>query len=190
MRNLWRVLMMVLVCCCWSCSTRQVVDDFHGSTAQRLTTYSVDAAMEKLPEEPLSLVTGKRVHLECVFAEAMPAIDYARGRLEMELVERYDCMLVASPEEAEILLRFFFNSVGTDAEHAGFQTPAFSVPGVPGIPGIDLLTLDMFHGITECYYYILDANRRMLAKGDRVKAVIRSDKIGLPLISIPVTHLD
>ncbi len=190
MRNLWSVLTMVLVCCCWSCSTREVVDDFSGSTAQRLTTYSVDAAMEKLPEEPLSLLTEKRVHLECAFAEAMPAIDYARRRLEVELIERYDCTLVESPEEAEILLRFFFNSLGTDAEHAGFQTPEFSLPGVPVVPGIDILTLNMFHGITECYYYILDANRQVLAKGDRVKAVIRSDKIGLPIISIPVTHLE
>jgi hypothetical protein len=189
MRKLWSVLPMALACCLWSCTTRQVVDDFQGSTAQRLTTYSIDAVMDKLPDDPLSLLADKRVHLECAFPEATPAIDYARRRLEMELIHRYDCALVASPEEADLLLRFFFNSIGTGVDQAGFRTPEFALPGMGGMAGIDLLTLDMFHGVSECYYYILDRERKVLAKSDRIKAVIRSDKVGLPIISFPVTHL-
>ncbi len=190
MRKLWKIMPVLMLCVCFSCTTRQVVNEFEGATAQRLTTYSVDAVMGKLPDHHFSALSKKRVHLECAFLDDSPAIDYARRRLEMELIARYDCTFVETPETADILLRFFFNSVGTDMDYAGFRTPEFALPGVPGLPGIDLLTLDMFHGVAECYYYILDGDRQVLAKGDRIKAVIRSDKIGLPIVSIPVTHLE
>jgi hypothetical protein len=190
MRLLKGIALTLTLCVCFSCSSRQVVEDFNGSTAQRLTTYSVDALMEKLPDEHFSTVSGKRVHLECAFLDNTLATDYARRRLEMELVERYGCTFVETPETADILLRFFFNSIGTDVDHAGFRTPEFALPGMPGLPAINLLTIDMFHGVAECYYYILDNDQQVLAKGDRVKAVVRSDKIGLPIVSIPVTHLE
>ncbi len=190
MRNGWWMWPMVMVCCLWSCTTRQVVDDFSGSTAQRLTTYSVDAVMDKLPGDSLSMLTDKQVHLECLFLEESPAVGYARRRLEMELIQRYRCTFVETPEEADFLLRFFFNSVGTDVDYAGFRTPEFALPGMPGMAGIDLLTLDMYHGVAECYYYLLDSDQKVLAKSGRVKAVIRSDKVGLPIISFPVTHLE
>lgn len=190
MRKAWGMLTVFALCCCLSCSTRQVVDEFNGSTAQRLTTYSVDAVMEKLPDDHFSVVAGKRVHLECAFLDESPAIDYARQRLKMELIERYHCSFVETPETAEILLRFFFNSIGTDVDYAGFRTPEFAFPGMPGIPGIDLLTFDMFHGVAECHYYILDADQTVLTRGDRIKSVVRTDKIGLPIVSIPINNLE
>lgn len=193
-RNLmtrWLLFCMaaILIALTSACTTRQVVDDFAGATAQRLTAYSVDELMRKLPEEDFSLLKGKRVFLACHFLEEIHPLEYAKQRLALELMDTYGCTVTDDPEMADMRLEFFFTAIGTNHDKAGFKTPDFAVPGM-SVMSIDLLTLDMFHGICEGYYYILNPEGQVLARGDKVKSVIRTDRIGLPIITIPVNDLD
>lgn len=48
----------------------------------------------------------------------------------------------------------------------------------------------MFHGITELYYYITDADERIIAKSDHIKKRIRNDSLSLPIITIPLSTVD
>ncbi len=173
----------------FSCATRQVVDEFAGATGQRLTTHSIDDLMKKLPEVDFSLLADRNVSVICHFIEKGAMLDYARERLEMELIERFGCTIADDPSAADRTVHLFFTSMGTDADKAGFKTPELLIPGYSAV-SIDLLTLDMYHGISEGYYYILDGDRRLLAKGGMIKSVIRKDEIGLPIINIPVTDLE
>lgn len=144
-------LVMLLTATC-SCATREVVDKFKGSTAQRLTTYSIDRSIQKLPEKDFSLLKNKKVYFECHFIEEIKAMDYLEKRLEMELMDKYGCELTSDESDAQMSLQVFVNSLSAEKDKAGFQTPDLVLPGVGGLSSIDIITYDMYHGITELYY--------------------------------------
>ncbi|MFP4226403.1 MAG: hypothetical protein ACLFRF_06710 [Desulfobacterales bacterium] len=54
----------------------------------------------------------------------------------------------------------------------------------------DLLSLEMFHGITELYYYIVDDREQIVAKSEVIQTRIRNDSLALPLITIPINTVD
>lgn len=192
MKRFWIVMLIGTLFFCPACATREVRDDFAGATAQRLATYSLDHLMEKLPQADLSRLSGKTVFLESHFVleNRDPSLAaYAKRRLELALLKQSRCRLTERPEDADRRLVVFFTSIGTDREKAGFTTPEFLLPGFAGTTRIDLLSLDMYHGISELYYYILDENNQVLAQSDKIKSVVRTDKIALPIVSIPVSNL-
>jgi len=183
-------LLIILPLLISSCSTRGIHDKYFGATEQRLMTRSVDKLMQKLPEEDFRPLTGQKVHLVCHFVEDNSALQYAKDRLELELREKYQISMVDNSEDADSVLQVFFNAIGTDQDDFGLKTPDFIVPGSGATVSIDLIALDMYHGVSELYYYVIDQHSSRITRGDRIKSIIRTDKLALPIISIPINTLD
>ncbi|MBN2283320.1 MAG: hypothetical protein JXO48_05475 [Deltaproteobacteria bacterium] len=183
------IIVFFLVLCLFGCSTRQVVDTFSGSTEQRLLTHSIDKLMRSLPEKDFSSLTGESIFLETVFVLDSSVCAYATARLKKELEERYRCVIVDTPGEADRELFVFFTSLGTGNDKAGLSTPPLMVPGMGGTMAIDILALDMYHGVAELYYYLRDPATGTTTRGERVKAVIRTDSLATPVLTIPISTL-
>lgn len=62
------------------------------------------------------------------------------------------------------------------------------MPGLDESTRINLITLDQFHGVAEMYYFLRAAGSEQ--RGDVLQARTRSDAIGLPIITIPVSSID
>ena len=105
-------------------------------------------------------------------------------------MEKYNGTLVTTPESADMVLHIFFNAIGTDKDKSGLKTPDFVIPGEIGAVSIDIITLDMYHGISELYYYIVDQKSMVITRGDKIRSTVRTDKLSFPIISIPVNTLD
>lgn len=184
------IVTTVLVVVMTGCSTRGLHENYQGATEQRLITQSLDALIQKLPEEDFLPLKGETVYLECHFIEDSTSLAYAKERLKLELKQKYGLTLFDEPEAADKILKVFFNAIGTDKDDFGLQTPEFIIPGVGATFGIDIITLDMFHGVSELYYYIVDNKSSEVVRGDRIHSIIRTDKLSLPIISIPINTLD
>jgi hypothetical protein len=179
-------MMLIIFCTVCSCSTREIRDHYAGATEQRLTSLSINKLMTMLPEKDFSILKGKKVLLRCYFLESTEPFKYAQKRLEMELMDKYQCKMVEVSSYANFIVHVFFTSLGTDIDKFGLSTPDLVLPVVGGISSMDLIALAMFHGITELYYYILDSDHQVLVKGKRIKSVTRNDSLALPLITIPI----
>ena len=90
---------------------------------------------------------------------------------------------------ADYQVHFFFNAIGTDQDSLGITTPQLFLPGV-GVSQIDFIAVEMFHGVSEGYYYIVDQQQAEILRGGLQKARVRTDRLNLPFISIPLTTLD
>ncbi|MBY6204527.1 hypothetical protein [Halomonas denitrificans] len=176
------------------CSSRQVQDSLTGSTAQRLVSYAVDELAQALPERDFEPLRGDRIVIDSSFVGDPRLRDYADRRLATELRSRFDIEVVsADPESANSssaepaaghVLQIFYTSLGTDRDERGFYVPLGFVPGVDQTTQIDLLTLEQFHGVAELYYYLDDERI-----DDPLRARIRTDALGLPIITIPLSTL-
>lgn len=171
-----------------SCSTRGVHDKYFGATEQRLVTHSLDQLVSKLPEKDFMPFKAQKIYVECHFLEKNIPLAYALKRIQMELIQKYACTVVESPESADVIYDFFFTALGTDQDSFGFTTPEFLLPSV-GVVSIDLITLDMYHGVSELYYYITQPDAGNVFRGERIRSIIRTDKLALPIISIPISTL-
>jgi hypothetical protein len=68
------------------------------------------------------------------------------------------------------------------------NTPEFVIPSV-GTITIDIIALDMYHGVSEVYYYITEQDGGKVSRGDRIRSIIRTDRLALPIVSIPISTL-
>ncbi|NKI34164.1 hypothetical protein HFP89_03160 [Wenzhouxiangella sp. XN79A] len=166
-----------------ACGSRQVQDSLAGSTAQRLVSYAIDELAQALPEEGFADLAGQRVRIDSHFVGDEALRNYADERLAMELATRFDARVVGDAS-AERVLTVFYTSLGTDRDRRGFYLPLGFVPGVDESAEIDLLTLEQFHGIAELYYYLGEERLE-----EPLQARIRTDSLGLPIITIPLTTL-
>lgn len=173
-----------------SCATRQVMDNYSGATEQRLVAHSVNKIMEQLPEEDFNVLSEESVFVTCLFLNESETLAYARNRMKMALVEKYGCRLVDDPEQAKFRLTVFFTALGTDFDKLGITTPEMVLPVMGGAFSIDVIALEMYHGVSELYYYIQDPAGTVIAKGDMLKQVVRNDTLVLPILTIPVSRLD
>lgn len=176
--------LIFLVIALSACGSRQVQDSLVGSTAQRLVSYAIDDLARALPESDFAPLAGQRVRIESHFLEDGELRAYADRRLAMELSSRFGIDVVDGLGPTDHVLTVFYTSLGTDQDHLGFFLPLGFVPGVDESTRINLITLEQFHGIAEMYYY-LDNDQR----GDIVQVRKRTDALGLPIITIPLTTL-
>jgi hypothetical protein len=172
------------------CATRQVISELDGATAQRLVTHSIDQLMEKIPAEDFVDCDRKNVYVKPYFINANPAVNYATERFKMELAHSFQCQIVETKEEADYRVSLFFTSLGTEFDIFGLSIPFLVVPGYSSATDINILAVEMFHGISEMYYYVSDAKGQVLVRRDKTKATVRTDKFSLPFISIPYNTLD
>ncbi|MBC2696278.1 MAG: hypothetical protein HF982_13585 [Desulfobacteraceae bacterium] len=184
----WVVLIVLCLVC--SCSTCEIREHYTGSTEQRLISLSINKLMTMLPEKDFSILRGEKVLLRCYFLELTALFEYAQKRLKMELMDNYQCQMVESSDDANLILHVFFTSLGTDIDKFGITTPDLVLPVMGGISSMDLIALSMFHGITELYYYVLDSDHQVLVKGKRIKSVTRNDSLSLPFITIPINTVN
>ena len=163
-------------------------DSLIGSTAQRLVTHSIDDLMKQLPESDFETMRGRSVYVESHFVEDSRLKDYADERLALELRRRFGAQLVNNPEEAERVVNVFYTSLATDQSDFGISIPLGFVPGVNETAKINILTLQKFHGISEFYYFAGESGTETRSK--TYQAVVRTDALGLPLITIPISNVD
>lgn len=176
--------LILLIIVLTACGSRQVQDSLVGSTAQRLVSYAIDDLARSLPESDFAPLSGQRLRIESHFLENGDLRAYADQRLAMELSSRFGIEVVDGLMPADHSLVVFYTSLGTDQDHLGFFLPLGFVPGVDETVRINLITLEQFHGIAEMYYY-LDQDLR----SDILQSRKRTDALGLPIITIPLSTL-
>lgn len=189
MRSLCSMSVAVLIALTLaSCSTRHLTDNLTGSTAQRLVTHSIDDLIDKLPQEQLSELKGQRVYLQTNFVHASEVKNYADKRLALALQREFGAQMVDSKTEADQIMTVFYNSLATDQSDFGFSIPLGFVPGAAADTKISLITLEKYHGIAEMYYFIGPTG--IEHRSATLQAVVRTDALGLPLITIPISNLE
>jgi hypothetical protein len=170
------------------CGTREVQDSLTGATAQRLVAHSIDQLVERLPEADFRPHAGKRVHLTSHFLHDVELRRYADRRLAVTLQRRYGMTVVDDPALADIRLEVFYTALGTDHSRTGFVLPLGFVPGLEQSTRIDLITLEKFHGVAEMYYFVGPGGSER--RGELIQARTRSDALGLPVITIPLSDIE
>lgn len=160
-----------------------------GSTAQRLVTLSLDRFIESLAAQPeVSALKGRTIHLGVHFLKDHQLIDYANRLLNAQLQIIHDIQVVDPSESAAFEIDVFFNSIGTDSDDFGLTIPTLGL-ATTSDGTIDLLALDMFHGITEGYA-IVKTDNGSIKRTDRLLARIRRDNVATPVISFPLNQVD
>ncbi len=170
-----------------ACGSRQVQDSLAGSTAQRLVTHGIDDLVRALPESDFAPLRGSRLRLDSHFIEDGPLKTYADHRLALELRQRFGIEVVLDGE-ADQLMTVFYTSLGTDQGLLGFYLPLGFVPGLAENTRINLITLEQFHGVAEMYYFLGPEDDQL--RSSLLRARVRTDALGLPIITIPISNLD
>ena len=171
------------------CSTREVVDPLAGSTAQRLVTYSLDRFIEELIEQPeIVALAGETVRLDVHFLRKHPLVAYSERLIEAELQLAHGIRAAAPGDSPAAELDVFFNSLGTDNDEFGLSVPTLGL--TPGSDSINVLALDMYHGITEGYAVIRSEEDGSIRKTERLLARVRRDNVSTPVIDFPINQLD
>jgi len=170
------------------CSSRQVQDSMVGSTAQRLVTYAIDDMIEQLPAADFEPFRGQNVVLTSHFIEDGELSEYADQRLAIELARRFDITVVENQILADARIQVFYTSLGTDSGLRGLFLPMGFVPGFSETTQINLISLEQFHGVAEMYYFVGETGSER--RGAIIQARMRSDALGLPIITIPISNID
>lgn len=182
------VLIAGLVALAAGCTTRQVHDSLAGATAQQLMTYSIDRLVQRLPEEDFRRYAGKRIHLRSHFVEHDAVRAYADRRLTLALARRFDLEVVDEPGQADVSLTVFYTALGTDFSRKGFYLPLGTASGGEEVTELNLITLEQFHGVAEMYYFL--GERGFETRGPTLQARTRTDAIGLPIITVPISNVN
>lgn len=181
------VLMLLLVLAA-ACSTRQVQDSLTGATAQQLVSHGIDDMMRRLPASDFADYAGQRVRIHSQFLGQPQLQRYADERLALELLRRFDLKVADDDEAADVHMSVFYTALGTDQDQRGFFLPVGSIPGVAADTQINLISLQQFHGVAEMYYFIGPGGAEK--RGPVLQARTRTDALGLPIITIPISNID
>ncbi len=179
---------LLSACVMVGCSTRQVSTTLEGSTAQRLVTYSLDQFIEDLTAQPeISALEGETVHLRVHFLREHPLLDYATRLINAQLNLSHGIKVAAPGDETEHELDVFFNSMGTDSDDFGLSIPSLGL--IASADSINILALDMYHGVTEGYAIVKTNSDGTMEKTERVLARIRKDNVSTPIIDFPLNQV-
>ena len=169
-----------------SCSTREVSDSVSGATAQRLVTYSLEKFLADLVEQPeLQAVKGANVNLRVYFLDDHDLLVYANRLLKHHLEQQFQVVLTDDAEIADFDIDVFFNSIGTDYDTYGLSIPTLGL-GATADSRISILSLDMFHGITEGYALVKNNSQNTSLQTERLLARVRADDVTTPILSFPI----
>lgn len=169
------------------CSARQVQDSLAGSTAQRLVTHAIDDLAGSLPEADFAPLRGSRLVIHSHFVDDSALRHYADQRLAVELSGRFGIEVVENRLAADQALNVFYTSLGTDSGLLGFYLPLGFMPGMNEDTRINLITVEQFHGVAEMYYFLGETGSEQ--RGATLISRRRTDAIGLPIITIPVSTI-
>lgn len=183
-----RLLLLIPILVMTGCGSRQVQDSLVGSTAQRLMTYSIDEMVQQLPARDFDAWSGKSLALNSHFLDDNDIQEYADQRLAVELEQRFGIQVVTNPLAADGTINIFYTSLGTDQGHRGLFLPLGFMPGIDESTRINIITIEQFHGIAEMYYFIGQTGSEL--RGETIQARTRTDALGLPIITIPISTID
>ncbi len=171
------------------CAARELQDNLAGATAQRLVTYAIEDLVSQIPEADFAPYRGQAMRLDSHFIAEDKLRNYADQRLARELLQRFDIRIVDPLDpEARFSLSVFYTALGTDQGLLGFYLPLGAVPGMDDNTRINLISLEQFHGVAEMFYFI--DGEDMTRQGPRLLGRTRTDALGLPIITIPISSLD
>ncbi|MCW8876800.1 MAG: hypothetical protein OQJ89_02715 [Kangiellaceae bacterium] len=173
-----------------ACSTRQVAPELSGSTAQRLVTYSIEKLISELPAEDFAQLGQKKVHIQSHFIKENQVLSYADQMLRLDLLRRFNLNITDELNEADIELHFFFTSLGTDTDTYGLTIPIVDFSDTSQSTNINILAVDMYHGISEFMYYVKDNETNKIIKKRKMIARIRNDKFSTPILDFPISNID
>ncbi|MFU8833300.1 MAG: hypothetical protein ACNA7J_14250, partial [Wenzhouxiangella sp.] len=142
----------------------------------------------KLAPEEFEPLRGQQLYVQSHFIQFGLTRLYADQRLAAELENRFGIHVVDSPEAADLVLNVFYTSLGTDQGLLGFFIPLGFVPGLEEGTRINLITLEQFHGVAEMYYFLGPNGEGQ--RSDTIQARTRTDALGLPIITIPISNID
>jgi hypothetical protein len=171
-----------------ACSTRDVQNELNGSTSQRLISHSIDDLVSKLDDPYLEELKGKKVFLNSYFIDNNQFKDYADHRLSLELTSRFGASIVNTQAESDQVMTVFYTSLATDFDNFGISIPFGYIPGVDESTRLNILTLEKFHGVSEMYYYVGPTGTENRSKV--IQAKVKTDALGLPFITIPLSSVD
>ncbi len=183
------VACVLIVTVLTGCATRQVSDTLQGSTAQRLVTYSLEKFIVELADQPEVSLENESVHLGIYFIEDHPMIEYARQRLIAQLELMHGIQIAAPHEPAKFQIDVYFHSIGTDLDNFGLTIPSLGF-FASADSEIEILALDMFHGVTEGYAIVKPLTGGSMRRTKRILSRIRRDNVATPIIDFPVNQLD
>jgi len=185
----YTVICLLLTGLTTACSTRQLSDTVPGSTAQRLVTYSLEKFVRSLvKQKELQPLAGKKVALTVHFIKDHSLLDYARQLLRYQLESSYQ-LEFTSKKSAQYEVDIFFNSIGTDYDSYGLSLPGLGFAATPD-SRISILSIDMFHGITEGYALLKNTENTKTDRTQRLLARVRADNVTTPILEFPVNQLD
>lgn len=173
-----------------ACSTRQVHEQYSGSTAQRLITYSIQKLAKNLKAKDFEPMRGKNVHLKSHFIVENQDLIYAHDYLSIEFRRRFGINIVEEEEDAQYIVDLFFSSLGTDQDTYGLSIPLINLSDTSQAVQIDILAMDMYHGIAEAKIFITDVNTKAIVSRNKILARVRTDKVSTPIFSFPVSSLE
>jgi hypothetical protein len=182
------VLVLAVMLVLSGCSARQLQDSLTGSTAQRLVTHAIDDLAGSLPEQDFASLRGSRLVIHSHFIELGELRDYADQRMAIELSARFGIDVVDDALLADHVLNVFYTSLGTDRGLRGFYLPLGFLPGVDETTHINLISLEQFHGVAQMYYYLGEPGSEQ--RSTILTSRKRTDAIGLPVITIPVSTIE
>ncbi len=186
-RFMWPVIPVLLLL--FGCSTRQVSNTLEGSTAQRLVTYSLEKFVVELADQPELTLKNKRVHLNIHFLQGHPMIDYASELLAVQLELVHGIQVSAAEDPADFQIDVFFNSLGTDVDNFGLTVPTFGLITTTD-SRLEVLALDMFHGVTEGHAIVKPEAGGEIRRTKRILTRIRRDNVSTPVVEFPLNQLD
>ena len=192
-RTLVKPLILSLTLACMAalngCATREVHEQYSGSTAQRLVTYSIQKLAKNLTSKDFEHMRGKNVFMKSHFIVENQDLTYAHDYLSLEFRRRFGINMV-SETEADYIFDLFFSSLGTDQDTYGLTVPLINLSDTSQSVNIDLLAVDMYHGITEARLFITDVETKAIVSRKKMLARVRTDKFSTPIFSFPVSSLD
>lgn len=173
-----------------ACSTRQEGANFKGSTEQRLVTYSIDRMVGQLTPKEIQVIQNKKVFVKSHFVLDNHIVNYADQRLKMQLVDKFSAQLVETRHQAHYQLDMFYTSLGTDRDSTGFSVPIVNLSDPEQSTIVNLLAVDMYHGIAEGNFYLTDLETGKIVRKGKIKSRVKTDSFSTPLFSIPVSNID
>jgi hypothetical protein len=171
-----------------ACSTRDVQSELNGSTSQRLISHSIDDLVSKMEDEHLTQLKDQKVYINSYFIDNNQFKDYADRRIALELQSRFGATIVDTQADSDQVMTVFYTSLATDFDSFGISIPFGYVPGVDESTRLNILTLEKFHGVSEMYYYVGPTGTENRSKV--IQAKVKTDALGLPFITIPLSNVD
>ena len=193
-RNIFLTTLLCLLVS--ACSTRQAGERYSGSTEQRLVTYSIQDMAEQIKSEPLDELANQKVTVESYFLLKNHVTEYAEAKIATALTEEFGAEFVStdkidsSVNPAKYKLKLFFTSLGTDRDSAGLSIPLVDYSDPERSTSINILAVDMYHGISECEYYLMEIASGKIVQEGRLKARVRTDNFTTPFFSFPISDID